>query len=667
MIIIYALVLCSIKAQEPIFNTVELSSSFRINSFAEDNNGFLWMATKEGLVFYNGFEDLKIDSASGAYYDLVLYGDFIISGKDNGKIEVFNTQTKRIEYNIQLPSKKRINNLFLSEEKIYVSTNGDGLFVVDNLFQNPNVYQYPGNYTKYLYKIVYSSNSDRFIISSDRGLYTLVKGDSIINKHKYFPDVIVNNLTLDESNLWCATYDSGLILLDLQTDSLSKYDQQTDEKIQDIVVHENTVYFCKESGLWTLGQDGNLSEINSLCLIENIGNLFLDSESNLWVGGKESTLCKGNLLFQIIPHNLSSDIQTIFEISDRIIIGSQQGLFFRKENGRWEKVINNNITHISGFNNYLLIGSYSNGLFILDNNLKVLKNITSKNGLINDAILDCHQVENGNYIVSTLAGLQSINLSTSNNEISLEADALFEKYQFHDYFLEVFKDEKAGMLLGTDKAGLVQIDNKVVRIDSLNDKKVGSIYSITRAKDRTLWLSSSNLGLLKFNKDSLQVIEEIQFDGDPYTSIIPLEKNHLLLVRKKSIDLYDVDNNNIIYFNKEINLSHREAYFNNYFVNEKNCYFVHNNEIYKFHLPDENVKVRPFVSIDKVEVNLENIDLKETSFKETENNFNFSLTGSWLKDPTNVIYAYQLIGLNNDWYITRDRAVRFPQLPHGKY
>ncbi|NNL93457.1 MAG: histidine kinase, partial [Saprospiraceae bacterium] len=79
------------------------------------------------------------------------------------------------------------------------------------------------------------------------------------------------------------------------------------------------------------------------------------------------------------------------------------------------------------------------------------------------------------------------------------------------------------------------------------------------------------------------------------------------------------------------------------------------------------VKVRPFVSIDKVEVNLENIDLKETSFKEAENNFNFSLTGSWLKDPTNVIYAYQLIGLNNDWYITRDRAVRFPQLPHGKY
>jgi signal transduction histidine kinase/ligand-binding sensor domain-containing protein/CheY-like chemotaxis protein/AraC-like DNA-binding protein len=211
--------------------------------------------------------------------------------------------------------------------------------------------------------------------------------NSILNKINNIAGNAVISMVKDKfDNVWFATYGNGLICYNLKSRKISKISTQ-----------------------------------NSILKSNYIWSLYIDKESNLWIGGiTNGGLFRYNYEKQHIELiNLKIDnALTIKETkSQKIIIGIRKGLVVYDPAANTSFLIKTDVVVRSiceDKNKTIWIGTQGNGLMILDLKTKILKLVDNNlKYLKQSSIMSIIEDENKNLWISTTNGLYRFNYTTN--------------------------------------------------------------------------------------------------------------------------------------------------------------------------------------------------------------------------------------------------------------
>lgn len=179
-----------------------------VRSIAQDQEGFMWFGTKDGLNKYDGYKfsvfQNQPNNPSSISYNYISklftdsYGKLWI-GTDNGTVNIFNNETQSFQ-RIFLPlaqsnsnNSKEINTLAQDKTgSIWIGTNGNGIFkitFINNAYAFKNIRQY------------HNEASGKYPLCSN---------------------IIKKNYVDDSNNLWIGT-NNGLNKMDIQKETFESF------------------------------------------------------------------------------------------------------------------------------------------------------------------------------------------------------------------------------------------------------------------------------------------------------------------------------------------------------------------------------------------------------------------------------------------------------------
>lgn len=331
-------------------------------------------------------------------------------------------------------------------------------------------------------------------------------------------------------------------------------------------LENNTVLsiFQDSTGLLWIGtleglNSYNGEEFESYSMSDSVvGNAihFIDkiSKNELLLGTN-----KGNFLFSIADKHftklyLTKDhhpkTSTIFQIQNKIFIGSKTGVFeYDKNTKACIKVSNESISckQISP-EGTILLGTVQNGILKVVLNANTVSFISHFSKIKNEKVLSIQYTNNKTPIILTDKGLwiaeqkeikvpdsfTSLSIS-QNDEIILGTNSEFiqQVYQadgqyilknyinpeneiFNDYYDSqvniLFHDFSGSIWVGTNRAGLKRIDRKKItykKYKSCNLKQkseAGYINGITQSRDGKIWIGTSGKGLYLLDSEKEELI-----------------------------------------------------------------------------------------------------------------------------------------------------------------
>lgn len=654
--------------QSPIFREVPLSINDEFNSFHIDSLGFLWAASDKAIYKYDGFNiDIHFQTEEEIVikgFDEDRNGNFIFS-TSNGELFELNP----FNYNYRLLSsdeRKPVTYIQCDDFdlKCLLVSYGNGVRLkfgkIDTFLTTDNML--PSNE---VYEALFLDGE--IWLATDQGLQKIrVIGEKlesrIYNKNDGFSDVVFTNLEDQQKDLWISTFNQSIEKL-LLSSKVEKHTLSQISRVNDLVVDKNAVFVCTTSGLYTLLGD-SLVQIYPEEGESFVNTMIADEEGNIWISDKEHHLVLGERLFQRLDPKINN-IQAISYFNNNLIVGSDQGLFLKSGPG-YDQLLDANITAIEHNDEpYLWVGTFSKGVFIFNDHYEMIAHISEWDGFPGQSILSIEPYEKG-ALVSSLTGLKGFSIDKNDQQTIITTNEDYDKIEKEGYvYQSLFLDEK--IYFATDRQGLKIYDGGEVKTLDINEKgsKIGSVYSMAIDRKRRIWLSTSEEGLVYVNSDSTIHNIDHKVSNDEYTSIITLKDSTFLLIRAGSVDWYDPDSGNFLFFDNELGIANEAAYLNNYTVRGSNIYFVHDQFIYDFNY-EFIQKKSPSVLLEKVLVNL--VEVKdETIFHQEENNVQFNFIGSWLSDPSKLTYRYKLEGFDTEWRETGDRVVAYPKLEPGTY
>ena len=652
----------SLHGQKPIVKNIKLNNDYDINHAVVDTFGFLWLAADQDIIFYDGQNDYVLHHFEDKITCLSEQGSNIWIGTESGIIYQFDAIQRTQVWAPRKISKFQIQNIIHKRGLTIITTYGSGIWIMDSsdtIVKNVS----NGLLSDDIYDAVL--HEDRLWLATDRGINILNFERNLIQSIDTvtgLPDLIITNLEVLNKYIWASTYQKGIFNIDPKTFDIHTFPFYEERKIIDLIDLGPDLIVATEDQI--IQWNHSSSNFNILGQVQSINTMVIDFENNLWLFGDNSTVLKVNLYFFKYPLELDG-VQAIHNIGADYWLGTESGLYLSDPDLRFFRSIlaDQNITSIHQSEEIIWIGTYTDGIFVLDKNGNILHKVNQFTGLGDNTILAIDDFDGDEVVVSTLSGVYRISLDANN----LQAALLHESLSDH-YILSIFRQKNGKIWLGTDRNGIICFDQGSIQTFSQIQRDstafdLGSVYSISEINEE-IWFSTTEAGLVSLEGGNLQTYQFIP--NDTYTSIIPIDQNYLLLINQNGVDLFQLSNKGIstlleLYGNEE------QLFLNNYSNSSEQIDFTWNDQIFRFIPSNSSFKTEPTAHLYKVEVNLDPISLGTYVFKQRQNNFTFFYSGSWLSNPEILIYHYRLRGFDQTWRSTRDRMVSYPHLPPGEY
>ena len=380
--------------------------SHRVFSIIEDRDGAIWISTKSGVDRYNGHE-IKNYALTGDFYFGDLAGRMIQLYKDNrGDIWAYDNTGRIYKYS-------GVYDRFNIELKL-------GDFIRGNIKLNKYVRSADGKEMFGLTQGLYVKDGNRSInpvmrgvvvndmvevgnvwyVGTNSGLGMLTDG----RKVSMLAPLKNNNIqTLfydtEKAKLLTGTFNDGLWVIDLPSQKFTHVNSKNEiftNPIRAMLKLNSTTMAIgiDGSGIYTFDFDSknvellvNSEDNNGFSLLGNgIYAMLKDRQGNLWAGsytGGISLIALTASPSRLITHksgdsnSLANDnVNAIAEnINGDIWYATDRGVSVLLKSGRWVHAMNKNVgvTLCPSGNGDMLLGTYGEGIFILDKNGKVLK------------------------------------------------------------------------------------------------------------------------------------------------------------------------------------------------------------------------------------------------------------------------------------------------------
>lgn len=695
-----------------------LSSSI-VYSIVEDNLGFLWFGTPDGLNKFDGHnftvyksnlnDPAAIPNSSAGNLFIDDEGSLWIGTWGGGLVlmdlqsETFRSYIKNSD-NKNSISDNRVQSLFQDRNGIYwFGTYQGGLNSYDGEREIFTSYQNRKDDSSSLsHNRVWSiTEDDKGIlwVGTGQGLNRMNSSDQSFETIEGTEDLRIRTIKITDKGQFYFGTDNGLFLYDLHNKQVSA--TSFSDKIYAIFEDsKNILWIGTDEGLIRYDPLNNKSvrykhvPEDPFSLIENsVRVIFEDLSGVLWIGTDGGGLCRFNMNQHNISHFYSDNSEENhlidndvfafnYEDESHIWIGTGEGLqlwnieenkfftywedevraFERDSSGylwigcrsglygynlnedkleKYHYPIKEIRTIMSGSDGKLWIGTYKNGVYVLDRKTDQLKNIipeSKKSGSLNHSeIWDIFEDSSGSIWIATGEGL---NRKEKNSEFfySYKIDRNDPESLLGIRIYSIFEDKTGRIWIGTDEGLNLwnrQSDNftRFTTADGLADK---SVKSIVEDGEGILWLGSNN-GLSRYNPQKNETViygMEDNLQGREFNvgSVLALDSGFILFGGIGGFNL-----------------------FNPEFVGDRN--YNYPVVLTGFSVKGVNRTFEHSISY------VQNINL---TYKENFFTFKFKVLDFGSDDK--VTYAYKLNGVDENWVNINDRNhVSYTNIKGGKY
>ncbi|MDN3594418.1 two-component regulator propeller domain-containing protein [Zunongwangia endophytica] len=539
-----------------LFSTdAELSNSL-INQIYQDDKGYIWIATEDGLARYDGakfsiFKQKRKDSTSilNNYVKSIFQDshDVLYFGFFNG-LQYFDHATEKfhkIPLLIEDSSAYPAHVTTMLERKngeILIGTSGQGILKLTQENNKPVARKLPEMVrTSFVEKIFEDRNENLWVLSQDKGLFKISKKDKI-NEYFYKNDyeTHISSIAQDQSgNLYVGSLSAGLFRYSREKDNFSLIEDSENLPVKTLLVNKANEILVGTDGRGLKIYDPIKQEmsVNDFSIANfdfkktKVHSIMQDRANNIWLGIYQ----KGVLLipdktnnfkyigYQSVKNNIigNNSVVSIFKDNQDILwVGTDgDGLYGitreKKQNFHLgHHGIQKSASIMSIFQdseNQLWIGTYLNGLAKInkkDKNLQYIEPFKDEQNNTVERIYSITEDTKKNLWIGTLGyGLYSYNIETETAVRHNIIEGNNEKDRLHNKWINCLLLSKSNKLYIGTYDGLSVLDlekNSFFDKDGKNHILSNKIvYSLYEDDTNNLWIGTSEGLFYKPNNDSI--------------------------------------------------------------------------------------------------------------------------------------------------------------------
>lgn len=698
-------------------------SSNNISTLFQDQKGYIWIGTENGLNRFDGNQFTLYQKNNPLYSNFHANSINTICettdkelwlGTDNGVFiynQVKDTFTPFVK---QTNDKTSITSWIthIIQDKagnIWIATHKQGIFLFNTQTDKLTQFEIPQN-DNIVTRILNDEQNNIWL----SGPYQLCKLNKVNNTFETYAieekteSIYSMALWEDSSNhIWIGTWDKGLWKLDPRTKQVEKY--LTGEKGKGILHIHSILEYSPE--LLLIGSDDGLTIFNPVThesfLYDNYGDsekslsdkfiypILKDREGGVWIG----TYYNGISYLppycgQFNGYSESSDIPYFnSRIISRFCEGENGNIWIASDdsglscfnpstmqfldfNGR-EKLNKHNLHALCMIDKDLWIGTYGDGIQILNTQTGVIKSYSTSDGLDENSIYSIFKDSQGQIWTGSMNGI-------------CQYDAPKQRFTPIKYLealvIEIAEDAKGNLWIATQGKGLFRYSpqkNKEWKKYGL-EKGFNSltVNHLCINKDNEIWAATSE-GLYLYNplKD-IFTYQPLRLPNECITAILEGE-DCLWLTTAKGLVKYTPATQETQIFTKSDGLQ-SEAFIMASALKTRNGEFYIGsingfNTFYPHQLKLNTQK--PNVVLTSLEIFNQKIDtqkdgtlpeaidhLKEIHLSHKENVVTLTYAALSYCTPQKNQYAYILEGFDKDWnYVGSQQSTTYTNLPAGTY
>lgn len=603
-------------------------SQATVETIIQDNKGYIWLGTNDGLNRYNGYS-FKVyrkekDKNRGISNNYIMK---IAEDKDGNiwaatldGMNKINNEKNTIEKYYENPNEGNLSSskltdiLITKDNKMLVAsyggvdiynetTNSFKPFIKDvSLLKNETVFA------------LAEDNEGNIWVGTDLGLDKFdssgepIKDFTYNEEYKDITNKSVKDVYCDKDGIiWAGTFNNGMYKIDTHNKSIKSYKNNKDDKESIPSNYIRNFFRDKDDNFWICSGEGLLKyndNNDNFTVINNNMNdkrsllsdvtfvTFQDSYGLIWVGTYSGiSIFDPNNKVRTYKRNPNDSDNSLSDDALHGIYEDNRGLIWVGTNSKGVNIIdrernkideintkildgfsNDSINVITGHGDYVYIGT-NNGLNIFNSKTRELKVIDKEDGLIDKFVKNLFYDSKGYLWIGTAEGFNILNL---NDYSIMNITPMLKEANIKDiYSGAIFQDRDGTYWLGTFyNGGLIKINPdkkeiKAYRKDAGNNKSISdnAVRSIAEDDYGNLWVGT-RLGLNKFNKKSEEFTSYTTSEGLSNNTIygVLMDKDNNPWVSTNSgISKFDVSKNNFV------NLDITDGLQSNEFNGE--CYF----------------------------------------------------------------------------------------------
>lgn len=509
-------------------NGLPVNTIFRLT---KDQSGYLWAATEEGLVRFDGvnFKIFNQDNVPGLvstmFYDLAESTQGGIWAANANTIVHANKKNIRVYDARSEVEGSWINSISEDHSGNVLAGTLDGNLL---LLKNGNIQQIPSWKEHESGTIImFEKISDGVLIGAENGLYKYVsETEPIVEIPEYSGMEVRAALEASNGTLWVGTRTRGLF-------------HQTNEAV--IVVDEsnglahnqvNTLQLTNDGHIWAGFSKGGVQmitkdEIVSLREIEfgynEVNDIYISDTGTVWI------TAVGHGIIQMLPADirmlraedgLSNDI-TLAIYQDR------EGVIWTGTAGAGvNRISDEEITHITpedglqhgvilgiyGADGYIFLGT-GNGLHRIDPETNEIdRHFTTEDGLADNIVQSVYQDSGGRIWVTSRSG----GIHRLINHRELKRLTLPEQFEDAE-FISILEDSHGDMWFSTTSTGILKLDKEdnATGYSVHHGPSSEMVLSLYEDPEGSIW-AGTNEGLLVLKGDEFTLFNRsdgLQFNG----------------------------------------------------------------------------------------------------------------------------------------------------------
>lgn len=698
-------------------------SSNNISTLFQDQKGYIWIGTENGLNRFDGNQFTLYQKNNPLYSNFHANSINTICettdkelwlGTDNG-VFIYNQVKDTFTPFVKQTSDKTSITSWIThiiQDKagnIWIATHKQGIFLFNTQTDKLTQFEIPQN-DNIVTRILNDEQNNIWL----SGPYQLCKLNKVNNTFETYAieekteSIYSMALWEDSSNhIWIGTWDKGLWKLDPRTKQVEKY--LTGEKGKGILHIHSILEYSPE--LLLIGSDDGLTIFNPVTqesfLYDNYGDsekslsdkfiypILKDREGGVWIG----TYYNGISYLppycgQFNGYSESSDIPYFnSRIISRFCEGENGNIWIASDdsglscfnpstmqfldfNGR-EKLNKHNLHALCMVDKDLWIGTYGDGIQILNIQTGIIKNYSISNGLDENSIYSIFKDSQGQIWTGSMNGI-------------CQYDAQKQRFTPIKYLealvIEIAEDAKGNLWIATQGKGLFRYSpqkNKEWKKYGL-EKGFNSltVNHLCINKDNEIWVATSE-GLYLYNplKDVF-IYQPLRLPNECITAILEGE-DCLWLTTAKGLVKYTPATQETQIFTKSDGLQ-SEAFIMASALKTRNGEFYIGsingfNTFYPHQLKLNTQK--PNVVLTSLEIFNQKIDtqkdgtlpeaidhLKEIHLSYKDNVITLNYAALSYCTPQKNQYAYMLEGFDKGWnYVGSQHSTTYTNLPAGTY
>jgi signal transduction histidine kinase/DNA-binding response OmpR family regulator/ligand-binding sensor domain-containing protein len=693
-------------------NSVYGISIRETNSVCGDNDGFIWAASKTGILRLTNSDyriyEIPYETADVFIVRLVFANSKLIAYTNNGQIFTYNPVHDRFELIINLG--KTLNNQHLSLGNLLVDDSGDfWITSSDGLFRF-----HPGKLPK-IDRILdenYLMNwfdKQSIILAGAEGIW-LLDTRSLkrirIYENKTPPFWIVSALLYDSvrNKLWIGTLSSGLYCYDLNSATISRLPAKSFPRQPILAIEESSnnsmLIGVDGQGIWELDKKGehvlNVYKENADDPYSLRGNgvydIFCDGDKRIWVctvSGGLSYFDQSSPLVNQLVHQINNAGSLINNDVNSLIEDHWGKMWFATNNGiscwnvlsnHWTHFYNNKLEQAQVFltlceddQGRIWAGSYSSGLYVLDGKTgKELAHYThDENGspLVSNFIFDIYKDSQGDIWIGGV-----------NGEFICYQSKLNKFRNFSREPISMFAELSSGQIILACSYGLSMLNKETGEVTKF---LLGYLVNDLLVLDDDLWICTGGEGLLRYDDKSKKIEKFGSDSGLPSKFINSIEyaDGYFWLGTENGLCRFNPNDHSVYTYASVYPLSHTSFNRNAHFKlnNGQLAWGSNNGAIFfdpglvreipskgRIYIQDLMVSGRSIRQIPSFRLDRPVDSIQNVQLRYTQNNLSLELLS--LGISSGAKFSWKLEGLEKDWTTPADnRIVSYTNLPSGNF